>query len=235
MIVWLLRVAYPFVLWLDRKFGREPHFAERWRQERKWEYEQADRQSWDNEPDRTGLTEALTLNLTNPDGAHALLLALAHSGSPRATNALGEHYLFGRGAPKDAKEAEAWFKRAFELGSRRGLLNYGRALYRRRDFDAATAVFERGAAEDWSPALFWLARSEVLRLGLRRGKGRVKRLLERAAEQGHVSAGSYLGAMMAFGVFGLRHILEGIRLTASEDTFHPTPVQPLSALERTYH
>lgn len=208
---WKSRQLRKLSNWLDARAG-PPHSADLLKYERNWDYDQANRQPRDAEPDRDRLTAALTLVPTEPARAFAELLALSDAGSLVATNAVGERYYWGIVAPKDREEGERWFKRAFELGSRRGLLNYGLALFRRHAYAEAAAVFGQGAADDWAPALYWLARLQVPQLGLLKGVRRARPMLERAAELGSPAAKGRLAALMSAGFLGLKRISEGIRM-----------------------
>ncbi len=146
---------------LRRWRGDRPSIADiARRRQQTWEYAEADKQALDAEPDLEGLAQALALMRSDPEEAVLQLQGLALEGSPRAINAVGEHYYWGRSGPR---EGETWFRRAFERGSRRGMINYGKALYFRKDYAGAAAVFRRGADEDWGPALYWFWRAELSR------------------------------------------------------------------------
>ena len=176
-----------------------------------WDYVQADLQSWEAEPDKERLSEALSLSSTEPEHAFSLLYRLAKEGSPIAMNALGENYCWGVVVPVDRIEAERWFERAFDRGSLRGMLNYGKALVRRGEFSWAETVFSVGAAQDWGPALYWLASVEYRR-SEGRSLARIRPLLERAVELGSPAAKMLLGNLMMLGRYGLRQVPRGWRL-----------------------
>jgi TPR repeat protein len=194
--------------WIDRKTG-QPVEADFENLESAWDYDQAN-QPWDGEPDEAGLAEALALYWSDPVRSFSLLRPLARDGSPIAMCMVGEGYYWGRGVSVDKAEATEWFRRSFETGYRRGLLNYGKALLWRGDRDGAAAVFQRGADDDWAPALYWLAR---IRMHSRpfRGVREARLLLERASALGSPAAKRALYAFMAAGFFGLRHMPRGFK------------------------
>jgi TPR repeat protein len=198
--------------WLDARLP-PPRMADMRAAEDAWDYAQADRQPWENEPDVDGLSNILTLLREEPDKAMAGLSALAGVGSPSALNAVGESYYWGRGVPQDRAMGEEWFKLAFEARSRRGLLNYGRVLLGRRDIEGAARVFAVGARQRWGPALYWLARTEAARGGgLKTRLRRVVPLLARAAATGSPAARGHFGVLMMVGVCGLKRVRRGRKL-----------------------
>jgi hypothetical protein len=206
--------------WLRRWIAQPSvSFARAMRRQLMWEYAQADAQPWDTELDEEGLIAALKLRNSDPDLALSRLSALALQDSPRAMNAVGERYywgrFWGRDIPRDEVEGMKWLKRAFERGSRRGLLSYGKLMFSKKDYGTAEMVFRRGADDDWAPALYWLARTEVARDKSLEAVLRVRPYLERAAELGSPMAAGVLGAVMGLGFYGLRHVRQGVRLVSS--------------------
>jgi TPR repeat protein len=208
---WSSRVYRAVYYWLENRIGPEAIVHGR-NYESSWEYKQADLQSWDAEPDRKKLSDTLALCRVDPERAFTRLCELAEENSPVAINAIGERYYWGRVVPKDTVEGEAWFKRAYELGSQRGLLNYGKALFRRGGFEDAAAVFRNGVALDWAPAYYWLARAVASQSNPLKAPRLTRALLDRAAEMGSPAAKATLAAFTAAGFYGLRHIPRGIRL-----------------------
>ena len=77
------------------------------------------------------------------EGFRILRTAASRYWSAEAMAMLAEAYRDGLGTPQDAIEAENWFRRAVEAGSRRAKLEYGRMLVERRDDPAAV---QRGVA-----------------------------------------------------------------------------------------
>ncbi|HXU99399.1 MAG TPA: hypothetical protein VG166_02760, partial [Caulobacteraceae bacterium] len=151
---WIGRAMWALARWLDNVSG--PPFAADFRRfETAWDYAQADTQSVDDEPDSTRLWDATSIRNSEPEHSVSEFFALAEQNSPRAINEIGERYYWGRGVAVDRDEGERWFKRAFERGSWRGLLNYGKALYWREDLVDAESVFQVGVERDWGPALYW--------------------------------------------------------------------------------
>jgi hypothetical protein len=213
LIIRLTRRILPsLIAWRDRKFG-PPNVADALVRESEWDFQQADLRSWDSEPDTERLAEALSVHTTDPQRALVLLHVLAEENSPLAMNAIGERYYWGRGVvPIDKPEAEKWFRRAFEHGSRRGLLNLGKALWSRDDLDGAEAVFRAGADADWAPAFYWLAKIQLRRSWRRKSLSTVRLLLERAQQAGSPAARVDLGILMTLGFFGLGQMRRGRQL-----------------------
>jgi hypothetical protein len=195
---------------LDKKLPG-PKNAERAAWEMAWDYQQADFQPRDMEPNPASLKDALTVLHSDPTAALPLLLQLAHEGSPIAMNAVGEAYLHGRGAPADRLEAERWLKAAAEAGNLRAILTYGKLLLWDRRLSEAEAVLRPAAYDGFAPAAYWLARVEIMRS--KWGALRVARpWLEQAAAQGSPGAKGLLGTPFALGLFGPRQIPRGWRL-----------------------
>lgn len=209
---WLNRLLQALGRWLDARLP-PPRMADLRAAEDAWDYAQADQQPWEHEPDVDELSKTLKLLQEDPAKAMPGLSALAGVGSPSALNAVGETYFWGRGVPQDRAMGEEWFRLAFEAQSRRGLLNYGKALMWRRDLEGAARVFVVGARERWGPALYWLARTEAARGGaLKPRLRRVAPLMTRAAATGSPGAKGHLAALMMVGLFGLKRVRRGWKL-----------------------
>lgn len=179
---------------------------------RRWEYEQADTSAaWDSEPNFEALSAALAEYEETPE-AFARLLDLAAAGSVVAMTAVGEGYYWGTGTPADSAEAEKWLRKAYELGSRRGLLSYGRFLYRRDDLPAAEQTFRKGADAGWPEAKYRLADIMVHRASEKRAPAEMWALLESAADAGHPFARQWHGSAMARGRYGVARAPRGCRL-----------------------
>jgi TPR repeat protein len=178
-----------------------------------WDYAQVDSgRLWDREVEPERLRAAMRLLRTAPDKAVEELLDLALTGSVVAMNVVGERYYWGRGVAMDERLGETWFRKAFEGGSQRGLLNYGKALRWRGDLVLAEAVFRSGADQDWAPALYWLAVVLTTRSAGRQARREARLLLERAAAKGSLAAKWRLSRDMAHGRYGFLEIPRGFRL-----------------------
>ena len=200
-----------FCRWMDRTLPG-PTNADRERLEQNWDYEQADYQPRDTEPCQHSLTDALRALHADPAAAFPLLRNLADEGSPIAMNSVGEAYLWGRGVPIDQAEAGRWFKSAAEHGNLRATLTYGRLLLSRREFSEAEAIFGPAAEHGFGPAAYRLARGKLAQ-SKRRGLRPARPLLERAVAQGSPAARSLFAAPMLLGLYGLRSVPRGWRLT----------------------
>ena len=178
---------------------------------RRWEYERADTSAaWDSEPNFDALSAALAQYEEVPE-AFANLLDLAKAGSVVAMTAVGEAYYWGSGTPADSTEAENWLRKAFELGSRRGLLSYGRFLYLRDDLAAAEQIFRKGAAAGWPEAQYRLAEIMMQRAP-KSPPAEVGALIEAAAQAGHPFARQWQGRAMVRGRYGVTKLPKAFRL-----------------------
>lgn len=180
---------------------------------RRWEYEQADTSAaWDSEPDFERLRAALAEAEEVPEAAFVRLVGLAKAGSVVAMTAVGEAYYWGSGTVVDPTEAENWLRKAYELGSRRGLLSYGRVVYRRHDLAAAEQIFRKGADAGWPEASYRLADAMWRRAPRNDKPAEVWTLVEAAATAGHPFAKQWYGSAMARGRCGLASVPRGLRL-----------------------
>jgi len=208
----LSRLIWGFLLWWGSK-GPRPNSNDVDATASAWDYAEADKQPWTTEPDADRLSRALATRRSDPQGAIAELRALAALGSPRALNLIGESYYYGRGLPQDRSEGEYWFKLSFEAGNWRGLLNYGKALFYRRDLDAAARVFAAGVRERWGPAYYWTARIVANRPGpLRARLKRAMPWLVRASKMGSPKGRLTLHALTMLGCYGRRRRKRGRKL-----------------------
>jgi TPR repeat protein len=227
------RLVAVLVRWID---ARWPDMDRPRRRKRilQWDYDQANLQAPDGEPDLDGLNDALRLLGSNEGQAFERLYRLAIAGSPSAANALGEAYQYGYGVEIDEVAAEYWYHRASDQGLRRGLLNYGRLLLRQCRYTEAEQVFAKGEQVDWAPAIYWLAIVRIRRAPLT-WLFRSRSLLERAAAAGSPGAIGTLGTILVLGAGGPTQVRRGIdlllayldavkspvlRTTPSGDTLH---------------
>ena len=179
----------------------------------RWEYEQADTSiAWDGEPDFEALRAALAESEEEPEAAFHRLLGLAKDGSVVAMTAVGEAYYWGSGTVVDPTEGEDWLRKAYELGSRRGLLSYGRVIYRRHDLSTAERIFRKGADAGWPEARYRLADAMWHSAPWKDAPVEVWMLVEAAASAGHPFARQWHATAMARGRHGLASVPRGLRL-----------------------
>jgi hypothetical protein len=199
------------VAWRDRQFGA-PTVASSFQRDAAWEIAQADLQPWADEPDYDGIVAAFDLCRSDDKRAHTELHRLAEAGSPRATTAIGEAYCWGRDVPQDMAEAERWFQRGYEMGSWRGLLHHGKTLFAKKDWDAAEAVFRRGAEVGFAPSYRWLAFVGLRRPWRRRTLPDARAWFELGVDAGCPVSRVCLGGLMSLGLYGLSNIRRGCGL-----------------------
>ena len=115
--------------WLGSKIGIDEFRAEQRRLLKEWEYAQIN--DWDlldEDPHKDEAKAAARLLDDSPAEGFGLLLDFANRGSLYSMNFVAWCYAVGTGVAKDWDQAEAWYRRAFEGGSDRGLLEYGNYL-----------------------------------------------------------------------------------------------------------
>jgi TPR repeat protein len=199
-----------------------------------WDYDQADLQPPEGEPDLDGLNEALRLLRTNETEAFGRLYRLAVAGSASAANAVGEAYQYGDGVEIDEVAAEHWYRRACDQGRRRALLNYGRLLWRQRRYTEAEQVFVKGEQVDWAPAIYWLAVVRTSRAPLS-WLFRSRYLLERAAAAGSPGASGALAAILVLGAGGPGQVRRGFDLIQAYVDLTKAPVARTTPAGDTLH
>ena len=199
-----------------------------------WDYDQANLQPPEGEPDLDGLNEALRLLHTDETEAFERLYRLAVAGSGSAANAVGEAYQYGYGVKIDEAAAEHWYRRACDQGRRRGLLNYGRLLWRQGRSTEAEQVFLKGEQADWAPAIYWLAVVRTTRAPLT-WLFRSRSLLERAAAAGSPGATGALGMILVLGAGGPGQVRRGIELVLAYADAVKAPVVHTTPAGDTLH
>ena len=201
-----------FYRWLARKLGLPSPEARR-KLLRDWDYAQID--DWkvlSADPNKDSAIAAASLHASAPEEAFHALLGLAEEGSVWSMLWVAWCYHTGQGVLSDMAQSEAWFRRAFEGGSERGLLEYGKLQWSRGDLEKCEATFSVGAANGWAPAQYWLARVRVRKSRTRATLREVRSLLENAIAKGSPAAKSFLGYFLGRGEYGLRAIPSGFKL-----------------------
>jgi TPR repeat protein len=180
---------------------------------RRREYVQAESSTdWECEANVDALRAAHADHVAGVDGALERLVDLAEEGSPIAATMVGEAYRWGHGDDIDPVEAEIWLRKAYELGSRRGLLSYGTMVYSRKDWAAAEKIFRTGVLANWPEAKAWHVAAIAKQQPGERVPIDLLPELEAAAAAGHLWANERLGWEMARGRFGLSKVPKGLRI-----------------------
>ncbi len=202
--------------WLRSKLDTD-EFAVRQRKALKaWEYAQTnDWAVFDADPFKDELMEAIRLHAASPEEGFIRLLDFADRGSLYSTNYVAWSYASGTGVQRDDDQAQAWYRRAYEGGSDRGLLDYGQYLVAKGQTDEAEKVYEAGWERGLVPAVY-----RRIRLHLRPTMPLAERLswrpsLEWAAQSGHPAARYLLSKYLFRGWFGLRGIPLGAKLACA--------------------
>jgi TPR repeat protein len=165
-----------------------------------------------NEPDPVRLAAAYGLFRSDPKSAIEKLKQLAEDGSISSMLHVGQAYRRGNGVEQDFAEAERWFCRAANLGSRSAYYLLGRlCLTQHRDKDAAMA-FEHAATMRYVPAIHFLGRLYLEGRGVPRDPEKGEALLRRAASGGSILAKGKLGHVLIKSHRGTKTTLLGAGL-----------------------
>ncbi len=174
-----------------------------------WEY-------WEKEPDLKQLWIVQEMRKTDPARAIEGLRALAEKGSSRSMLHLGWSYQKGIGVPADMAQAEKWFRLAYEKGpakiKKEAAYFLGWIYFLRNDYAKAHELFSAGAAMDYPPAIYRLARMYRDGLGVEKQPDKARQLFEKASALGNLFAKRGLALQLLSGHFGFMNILRGLGL-----------------------
>lgn len=155
--------------------------------------------------DKTRLAHALDLSRRGHDeAAGRMLTRLAEAGNAEAAAHLGELVsTYGYpGCDEPQKMAFRWFKQAAEGGSARGALRYACELddpdegdpeVAKTWYEAARKTLEHGAKSGDAASQYLLSKIYMLGWGVPEDEDRGVKLLEQAAQAGHLEAKEHLG------------------------------------------
>ena len=177
-----------------------------------WDFDQADLADaplMAADAERYRVSEAWATRTRDPAAAMGVLEWAAGQGSIGAMVDLAWCYKAGEGVGADAATAEAWNRRAFEAGSMRGLLSYGRMLSDRGELALAEAVYRVGIQKDFVPSYYRLACLLLLKSQLREAYRSAQPLFERAVAGGSPLARWHYGKYLLKGRYGLSNIPRG--------------------------
>ena len=193
--------------------------AAHWHNVYQWELSHAD------ESDLTGNETEAPLELLrrahaageNDDRASAfpLYLEAAEAGSVRAMQTVAWHYWSGTGTAPDLEQAENFFQRAADAGSRLARVRWAQLLGRQQRFENAENILLHPDMANFAPAEFWLAWLRYERCKSRRVAREIRPLLESAASAGHPGAKNLLKRLMATGKLGVLAIPCGLRMSVN--------------------
>lgn len=177
-----------------------------------WAYTQAnDAEIWCAEREQKQVAAAIELDGVDRVSAFHEFLALAERGSLWSMVRVGYHYQVGRGTSLDIEKAEHWYRLAVDGGVQQAQLRLGKLYWCRKDFARAAEVYQVGAGQKWSPAMYRLAQCKLAMSRSRQTLSEARQLLEAASEKGDLGAELYLASLITRGRFGLRQIPRGWR------------------------
>jgi TPR repeat protein len=122
---------------------------------------------------------------------------------------LGWAYQKGTGTGADAKQAEVWFRRAFEKGSKLAIYYLGHFYLQQQEYSKAHEVFAVGASMQYAPAIYCLGQMYVDGTGVSKQPDKGRALLEQATALGHVFAKRGLAKLLMSGQFGFFNTFRG--------------------------
>ncbi len=126
---------------------------------------------------------------------------------------LGEAYV--RAPEPDPVNIEKWFRAAYEKNSITGLRNLVAVLFKTGRSAEGQRILEEKAGEGDMNAMFLLTRIYTFQTPTPEKSARIRDLLRKSAELGHIRAKGDLGQHLIRGQHGKREVLKGIRLVLS--------------------
>jgi TPR repeat protein len=177
-----------------------------------WDHRQADMADaalMAVDPARDRVAPASANFRDDPAASFAVFVWGAAQGSVLAMRCLAWCYETGSGVSPDAATAEDWYRRAFEAGSMRALLDYGERLKARGDLELRELVYRAGAANNFIPAFNLLAYVTLLKSRSPEAFRTAQPLFERAVAAGSPRARALYGHHLSNGRYGLHNIPRG--------------------------
>jgi TPR repeat protein len=226
--------------WFLARFGlpsRESITKFVWEKFSEWDYARADECDaaiWDEAPDIDQARAAIAMLQTDPVEAFQQLLSLADRGSLSGMGQVAYCYYSGKyGVLRDTSRGEEWYRRAYEAGSQRALLSYARVLAARKEYHLRKAAYLAGDAKGWASATFGLAMCLRERAKTPTTLAEVRRLLEKAQDQGSPAATFILSRLYMKGRFGLGHIPRGLLMNSWSKDIAPSLLEKEAMKRRT--
>jgi TPR repeat protein len=120
--------------------------------------------------------------------AAPLFLDAARLGHPGAQLQIGWHYRYGKGVPRNPREAVRWYARSAQQGNAIAQRNLG-SMYEdgegvREDWIEAARWYGRSAKQNYPGGLVALARAYMFGIGVPQSRAKAVELYTRAAAQG---------------------------------------------------
>jgi uncharacterized protein len=169
-------------------------------------------QTWTDEPDLVELRQAYDLLTVDPPQAIERLKLLAARGSTMSMIYIAKSYATGDSSKENFLEAENWYREAASKGSDFALYSLGKLYMKAGESVKAKEIFASKALQDYLPAIHELGRMYHHGIGTEKDLTLAKRLLEKAAAQGHVFAMRELAGMLSRGGYGLLQVPRGLYL-----------------------
>ncbi|MBI3563199.1 MAG: sel1 repeat family protein [Gammaproteobacteria bacterium] len=172
-------------------------------------------QNFENEPDKTKLSQAYDQLYTAPALAISTLLDLTKRGSRYSMLYFGWAHEKGYGVNVNWQEAVVWYQRAIDNKLNLGFYYLGHLYLKQKEYSKALEIFTRGAELHYSPAIYCLAEMYNDGTGVERQTDKARSLFEQAIKLGHVFAKRRLATLLMSGRYGFINRFRGYRLVFS--------------------
>jgi len=143
--------------------------------------------------------------------AFALFHELAEEGEPSVFTRVCYMYMKGEGVPLNIDKAIYWCKKSAENSSE-GLFYLGKAYVRKNQWDETIRCFEKAAEQEYSPAIYCLARIYLTGVNVVKNKKLSLMLMEKASHLGHILGRRDYSVMLILGQKGILEIPRGLFL-----------------------
>jgi uncharacterized protein len=130
------------------------------------------------------------------------LIAKAEAGDTDAQFRVGVAYDFGKGAPRDGKEAMKWYRMAAENGNAEAQNSFGSGLQAERRYAEALAWYEKASSQGHALATNNLAYLYDMGLGVKQDRLKGFELYAQAADLGSAEAMWNMANMYGSGQIG---------------------------------
>ena len=162
------------------------------------------------------VAKACALRKHDPNRAFREFQRLADEGSAAGMFHLAWCYDNAIGTHINRTLAEKLYLSAYEIGHEEGRkeVSYylGRHFLDQKKYKKAAEAFSLGKEYQFAPSLYHLGRLYARGKGVEKDAREARRILEAAASQGHMLATRDLAHLLMSGRFGLKNMVEGVKL-----------------------
>jgi len=141
-----------------------------------------------------------------------LYVSLAEEGLTDCQTLVCYMYMKGEGIPIDLKKAFYWCKKAAASNNPEGRFYLGKVYAKEGDWNETIQCYKEAAMQNYSPAIYCLARIYYLGKVVAQDKNKALKMMEKACSMGHLVARREYGKMLILGQEGILAIPKGIFL-----------------------